>query len=160
MGNSWILDFTHSCGVLFPAPPLCHHALRPVGWGWPHPPCHLTWANSSLNCTIYEKSWMVVTTGPHMALLSLWDLDHFSSHASQVSPPGLLWVFFCFFKRTSQSTPRQDSSKKLLLSIFLVLTKYTLGNENFKWHCYDSYRSFAFSFKIHGILKLKIYVNM
>lgn len=97
---------------------------------------------------------------PPYGLALLWDLGLFSSHASQVSPPGLPWVFFCFFKRTSQSTPSRDSSKKLLLNIFLVLTKYTLGNENFKWHCYKSYRTFAFSFKNHGILKLKVYVNM
>ena len=42
------------------------------------------------------------------------------------------FFFSFFFKRTSQSTPDSNSSKKLPLSIFSVLTKYTLGNENFK----------------------------
>lgn len=122
-------DLTHHAISLGPTVPCTAPFMRRVEWWLPLAPI---WP-----CSLYG-TWVFLAV-----MLPRFPLQAYSES------------FFCFFKRTSQSTPSRDSSKKLLLSIFLVLTKYTSGHENFKWHCYNSYRTFAFSFKKPWHFKVK-----
>ena len=147
MGNNWILDLTHAWGVFLPASPsvitlsglldkadLTHHAIS-LG---PTVPCTAPFMRRF-------EWWLPLAPLWPCSLYGTWTflavmLPRFPLQAYSES-------FFFFFKRTLQSTPSSNSSKKLPLSIFLVLTKYTLGNENFKWHCYNSYRTLHFLLK-------------
>ena len=146
MGNNWILDLTHAWGVFLPASPsvitlsglldkadLTHHA---ISLGQQFPALHHLWEDLSGG-----YHWPPYGLALFMGLGPFWQ----SCFPGFPSRPTL--SLFFFFKRTLQSTPSSNSSKKLPLSIFLVLTKYTLGNENFKWHCYNSYRTLHFLLK-------------
>ena len=149
MGNNWILDPTHAWGSFYPCnSPLSSCPL--VCWIrliLPTAPSHLGQQFPAL-----QHLWEDLNGGYHwpsyglalfMGLGPFWQ----SCFPGCPSRPTLSLIFFFFFKRTSQSTPDSNSSKKLPLSIFSVLTKYTLGNENFKWHYYNSYRTLYFPFK-------------